>query len=278
MIKIIQDYPLPYNKIQRQSICQFKANKRLKRDDFLAVEMPVEIRLSQKNQHFETLTITMCSPTEIADLVYGHLFTEAIITEVNQVLSIELFDEAFGVIVEVVVKASVDFNNHLNHRSKVAHASCGVCGKNSLEHIFMQKYPKIVSDVEVSADVILSLPEKIHDKQLAFSQTGGVHACGLFSATGELLYLREDIGRHNALDKLIGVALQKNMLPLSNLTILLSGRVSFELVHKCLMAGTATVAAIGAPSSMSVEVAQLNGLTLIGFIKKNRYNIYTDCE
>lgn len=275
MTKIIQDSLLSYNKIHRQPICQVRLNKRHEFDDFLAVEMPVEIRLSHNTSDFETLMLTMCSPSEVNDLVYGYLLTESIIKEVLEVLSIDIFDEAFGLIVEVVVDDSIQYKDHLKHRSKVMHASCGVCGKNNLEKMFLQKYPTITTTKKICDEVIRSLPAKIHDEQMAFSQTGGVHACALFSFSGKLLLLREDIGRHNALDKLLGAALQKGLLPLSDHMVLLSGRVSFELVHKCLMAGVAVVAAIGAPSSMSVELAQANGLTLIGFIKKNRYNLYT---
>lgn len=247
--------------------------------DFIAVELPLEIRLAHDINNLKTLVITMCSPEDVEDLIYGYLFTENIIKGAKDVIEVSLFDNEFGLIAEVILDKSITYDKYLNKRQGLVHASCGICGKTEFDDLLTFKYKKRQSvESIISAKIIQSLPQKLNQTQQAFTQTGGIHASALFNLNGELIDIREDIGRHNALDKLIGVALQRQLLPLSDYIVLLSGRVSFELVHKSLMAGVSVLAAIGAPSSLSVEVAKINNLRLFGFVKSDSYNVYSEQE
>ena len=280
MIKIIQDLLLPHNKIQSTEITKVSNSKSKSMLDYLAVEAPLEIRLtsnltSSDTKEFATLIVTMCSPESIEDLIYGYLFTESIISQSIDIIGINIFDNELGLIAEVELDQSIDYKKHLNKRQGVSHASCGICGKTDFDDLLTFKYSSLKTlNVNREEGLIESLPEKLNQQQLAFKSTGGIHACALFDSKGKLLFVREDIGRHNALDKLIGAALQKQLLPLSDCIILLSGRISFELVHKSITAGVSTLAAIGAPSSLSVEIAKLNELVLLGFVKSDSYNVY----
>ena len=271
---------MPHNKIQTTEIAKVSNNESKPMSDYLAVEAPLEIRLtshlaSSGEKEFDTLIITMCSPENIDDLVYGYMFTENIISQSSDIIGIKVFDNDLGLIAEVELDQSINYKKHLNKRQGMAHASCGICGKTDFDDMLTFKYTKLKSsDAHIQESLIQSLPAKLNQQQQAFKTTGGLHACAIFDKKGYLLCVREDIGRHNALDKLIGVALQKHILPLSDCIILLSGRISFELVHKSLTAGVSTLAAIGAPSSLSVEIARLNGLALLGFVKSDGYNVY----
>ena len=263
------------NKILETEILKSVENGIQNKTDFIAVEQPLEIRLAHYINDLKTLVITMCSPDDIEDLIYGFLFTENIINCANDIIEISTFDNELGLIAEVILDHTIDFEKFLNKRQGMVHASCGVCGKTEFDELLTFKYPKILkSDNKISSEIIQSLPGKLNQHQQAFTKTGGIHASALFDLNGELIIVREDIGRHNALDKLIGAALQLDLLPLSENIVLLSGRISFELVHKSLMAGVTVLAAIGAPSSLSVEVAKVNNLQLIGFTKPESYNIY----
>jgi FdhD protein len=265
------------NKTQKSKIFKWSNNDMGQEDDYVATEAPLEIRLGHSKDEFNTLAISMCSPSEVNDLVYGYLFTENIINTSSDVVEIKVFDNDLGLISEVLLDHSINYQKFINKRYGMVHASCGICGKTDFDDLLTFNYP-VTNRAEghIEPQIILSLPEKLKLKQQAFIQTGGLHASALFSDTGELLFINEDIGRHNALDKLIGTALRKGMLPLTKHIILLSGRVSFELVHKSLMAGVSTLCAIGAPSSLSIEIAQVNGLQLFGFSKASGFNRYTE--
>ena len=268
---------MSYNKIQKSEIFKVKGKNGYQTNDYLAVETPLEIRLAHDNENFKTLAITLCSPQDIDDLVYGYLFTENIVNSLNDIISIEIFDNEFGLIAEVILDLSVVYEKFLNKRHGMVHASCGLCGKTEFDDLLTYNYPRVkLTDKIIADDIVLSLPNKLNQQQRAFTKTGGLHASALFNHVGELILIKEDIGRHNALDKLIGAALQQKLLPLSDYIVLLSGRISFELVHKALMTGVSTLAAIGAPSSLSVEIAKVNGLRLIGFIKVDGYNLYNN--
>jgi len=261
--------------IQNFTIIRSKEGENHKVQDFVAVELPMEIRLSHDSKSFITLSITLCSPTNCEDLVYGYLFTENIITTASDIISCELCSNELGLIAEVILTKKIDFSRFLNKRHGMVHASCGICGKTEIENWLTYDYPKINKTQERIADeIICSLPQALLDSQVLFNKTGSLHACALFDLSGQLLNMREDIGRHNALDKLIGMSLRKDLLPLNNYMLLLSGRVSFELVHKSLKAGVAHLGAIGAPSNLSIEIAQLNQMKLYGFIKFDGFNIY----
>jgi FdhD protein len=233
--------------------------------DWVAVEEPVEIRIGGKN-----VAITMRTPGNDEELAAGFLFTEGILRERKQVRSIE--SELNVAAVETAEEVNLDrLERHFYMSS-----SCGVCGKASIESIEAVGCP--VLDRErpmVSAEVIYSLPEKLRARQAAFDRTGGLHAAALFDASGELLEVREDVGRHNAVDKLIGAAFLREALPLDRHVLLVSGRVSFELVQKAVMGGIAVLAAVGAPSSLAVEVALRFGMTLCGFVRGRRFNVYS---
>ncbi len=268
---------MPDNIIQKSILQHVNQNGKVAKQDCLAVESPLEIRIGYESNKdgFFTLSITLCSPSDIELLVSGHLFSERIIKTYSQILDIEIYKSEFGNIAEVKLDPTIEIQSFLNKRQSIMHSSCGVCGKTEFDELMMISYPKIKpSESEISSDIILSLPGKLNLHQQGFAQTGGIHASALFTADGEMISVKEDIGRHNALDKVIGMGLSEELLPLSNQIILLSGRVSFELVHKAIMAGVSTLAAIGAPSSLSVELAKSNNLNLIGFVKKDSFNIY----
>lgn len=276
MIKIIQDSSLSHNKIQTSPIHKWDNNDFRQVDDFIATESPLEIRLGHQPEKFHTLAVTMCSPADIKDLVTGYLLTENIINNLKDLQKIEVFDNEIGLITEVLISEDIDIQPYLNKRQGAVHASCGICGKTDFDDLLVFNYANLKpSTHNLSSEVICSLPRKLKQAQLAYKKTGGLHASALFDKNGNIILMREDVGRHNALDKLIGAALKQWLLPLNDSTILLSGRVSFELVHKSLMAGAMTLCAIGAPSSLSIETAQSNGMNLIGFIQASGYNHYT---
>jgi len=252
--------------------------------DILAVEEPLEIRLSfgpagdrtQKN-----ISVTMRTPGNDAELSTGFLFTEGIINDPTDVLSIELalFACSENKQNTVVITLSENIYPAFQHleRNFYTTSSCGVCGKSSINAIKTVSRYTLNKAVpcQIDAGTLLELPSLLRRQQLAFEATGGLHACAFFSLEGKLLIVREDIGRHNALDKLIGAALGTDWLPLNQGVLMLSGRASFELIQKSAMAGIAIIAAVGAPSSLAVETANEFGITLIGFLREERFNIYT---
>ena len=266
---------MSHNKILQTDVLKSLENKFLKQSDYIAVETPLEIRLGYDSDSFQSLAITMCSPDDINDLIFGYLFTENIIQKADDISEINVYDNEMGLIVEVILIKSIAYNNFLNKRHGMVHASCGICGKTEFDELLTYKYPHNQSNKNrIAGEIIQSLPQQLSNHQQGFTKTGGLHASALFTDKGDLMTVKEDIGRHNALDKLIGSALQKKLLPLKDHVILLSGRVSFELVHKSLMAGATALAAIGAPSSLSVEIAKVNKLDLFGFVKPSGFNQY----
>ncbi|MBT8228875.1 MAG: formate dehydrogenase accessory sulfurtransferase FdhD [Bacteroidia bacterium] len=240
--------------------------------DSVAIEEPLEISLTPSGSEKKNISITMRTPGNDNDLAIGFLFTEGIVSEPQQLLKV-ITDEN-KVNVHLKEGVSIDFKKLERHF--YTSSSCGVCGKSSIESIrTVCSYDFDAYAINISSDIILSLPGKVRQQQDVFEQTGGLHACALFDTAGKLLTVFEDIGRHNALDKLIGHAFQQNMLPLNNHLLLLSGRASFELIQKAAMAGIRFVMAVGAPSSLAIELAEEFGLTLLGFLNENRYNVYT---
>jgi FdhD protein len=250
--------------------------------DTLAVEEPLEIRLGlNENGKFShrAISITMRTPGNDFELAAGFLFTEAILTSRNQILNIKhcgKFPSSENT-VRVDLDAGVKVDLEKLARNFYTTSSCGVCGKTSLEALnsagagFIKRkdFPK------VSAKTIHLLPDKLRESQTVFDETGGLHAAALFDAEGNLIELREDVGRHNAVDKLIGSQFLAGDLPLEDKILFLSGRASFELVQKAVMARISVVAAVGAPSSLAVEAAKKFGITLLGFVRDGRYNIYS---
>jgi FdhD protein len=251
--------------------------------DALAIEEPLEIRLeygSKNNRQSQNISVTMRTPGNDAELALGFLFTEGIITDVREIAQIEHRFIACAENKENVIQVSLSEESVPNLRNTERNfyttSSCGVCGKGSINAIrTVSVYADEPDTNLINADLLHQLPAVLSQHQKVFADTGGLHASALFTQTGELLFVREDVGRHNALDKLIGAAINKNWLPLTNNILLLSGRASFELVQKAAMAGIKIIAAVGAPSSLAVQLAEEFNITLIGFLRNERFNIYT---
>ena len=253
--------------------------------DVLSVEEPLEIRIAygpSENRIQKSISVTMRTPGDDEELAIGFLFTEGIISSYDQVQKVQRIDGASMQNNIMQVELASDFTPRLmqTDRNFYTTSSCGVCGKASIESIrVVSPFLHINSPIlKLSTEVLYQLPNKLRSNQNNFSFTGGIHAAGIFTSDGELVFLREDVGRHNALDKLIGAALGHHSLPLNQNILLLSGRASFELIQKAAMAGITVVAAIGAPSTLAVELAEEFNITLLGFLKENRFNLYHSCE
>lgn len=247
--------------------------------DYLSVEEPLEIQIEVRIDGIKVkrpIAVTMRTPGHDAELSVGFLFTEGIIQSPSDIDSVSSEKENF---VKVILKDDVivDFET-LDRHSFVA-SSCGVCGKKTIDAVMARcNYKLKEGNNIISAEVISALPDTLRRKQQDFDATGGIHASALFDLAGSLIDLREDVGRHNALDKLIGSQLLQNSLPLLNRILLLSGRASFELVQKAAHGGISVVASVGAPSSLAVDLARNSGITLLGFVRGERFNIYTGSE
>jgi FdhD protein len=236
--------------------------------DLLAVEEPLQISVGDSD-----LAVTMRTPGNDAELAAGFLLTEGFVRESGDIVDIQC--DRNRALVTLDEKIKVDLSGAT--RNFYMTSSCGVCGKTSIEAIenagcafLPRKFPV------VEESLIRSLPARLRESQAVFDRTGGLHAAGLFSARGDLILSREDVGRHNAVDKLIGRALLDKRLPLHDYFLMVSGRTSFELVQKTVMAGIPLLAAVGAPSSLAVKTAKRFGLTLIGFLRDDRFNVYSD--
>ena len=253
--------------------------------DTLAVEEPLEIRLGfLENNKFthRAVSITMRTPGDDFALAAGFLFTEGILENKNQIAAIKhcgkFPDNQNTVRLDLAAETRIDFKRL--ERNFYTTSSCGVCGKSSLEALAVAgaKALKQTDFPKISAALINLLPEMVSEKQTTFAKTGGLHAAALFDANGNLDDLREDVGRHNAVDKLTGEKFLAGEIPLDDKILFLSGRASFELVQKALMAQIPVIAAVGAPSSLAVEAAREFNITLAGFVRDNRFNIYSGFE
>ena len=234
-------------------------------DDLLAVEEPLGIRIDGRN-----LAITMRTPGQDFELAAGFLFSEGILADRSQIAAIE----AAGNIVNLVLAPGVDVDLSRAERNFYMTSSCGVCGKASIEMLEGCCSVLPQHGLRAPSSVLHGLPDSLSKAQPVFGRTGGLHAAALFDAAGSLQSLREDVGRHNALDKLIGAEFLGGRLPLHDRVLLVSGRASFELVQKAVMAGIPLMAAVGAPSSLAVQTALRFGMTLLGFLRGGRFNIY----
>ncbi|MCY0922809.1 MULTISPECIES: formate dehydrogenase accessory sulfurtransferase FdhD [unclassified Streptomyces] len=247
------------------------------RPDTLVAEEPLEIRLNGK-----PLAITMRTPGDDFALAVGFLVSEGVLARTSDVQAVTYCEGATSDgsntynVVNVQLAAGVPVPDITLERNVYTTSSCGLCGKASLDAVrTATRFPGIEADpVRVSADLLSLLPDRLRAAQKVFDRTGGLHAAGLFSAGGELLDLREDVGRHNAVDKIVGRALQAGRLPLTGSVLLVSGRASFELAQKAVMAGIPVLAAVSAPSSLAVDLAVETGLTLVGFLRGPDMNIY----
>ncbi len=253
--------------------------------DLVAIEEPLEIRLGigSKNKREQlSLSVTMRTLGHDKELALGFLFAEGIISSFNEVNSIDYCEtvkpEEQGNVLRVELSPTVRVNEDKFARHFYTSSSCGVCGKSSIEAIKVPIPLQKVSFPSVDAKLICKLLQLLKEAQKVFEHTGGLHACGLFDVNGTLLKLREDVGRHNAVDKLIGALLIENNLPISKSIMMLSGRISFELVQKAARAGIQFIAAIGAPSSLAIAMAKKHHITMVGFLKNSSFNIYSGSE
>lgn len=246
------------------------------RDDRVVGEAPLEIRAAGPRQDPVAVAVTMRTPGHEAELAVGFLRSEGLI-EGTEVLGTTAGDPATLSQPDdtIVVRLSTPFDDsRVAERHFVATASCGICGKASIDEVALRCEPLVPGPV-VSRAVILALPDLLRSAQRAFDETGGLHAAGLFSPQGELIAIREDVGRHNALDKLIGSQVLAGAMPLNDRILMVSGRVSFEIVQKAAVAGIPIIAAVSAPSDLAIETAERLGATLIGFLRGDGFNVYT---
>lgn len=259
-------------------VCRVDGEEVFERVDVLAVEEPLEIRVEcelEGRRKQRPVSVTMRTPGRDRELAVGFLFSEGIVTGVEQVSKVHQCRS--GNVVRVHLKPGVEVDWSRLDRHFYTSSSCGVCGKTSIDSVRASAPARSVGEgPEISASTIPRLPGVLREAQTVFNRTGGLHASALFDREGRLIEVREDVGRHNALDKLVGAMVLDGRVPLSDHVLLLSGRASFELVQKAAMAGIPVVAAVGAPSSLAVNLAEEHRITLLGFVREERFNIYSD--
>lgn len=261
-------------------IVAVRGGVRSERIDNLAAEEPLEIRVQDpEGRHPQQVAVTMRTPGGDFELAVGFLFTEGLI-EPGEVRRVAYCDNLPGEdqrynVVSVTLERALDPERL--RRNFYATSSCGVCGKAALDDIEVRCVP-VAEGPEVSLDVVLGLPDRLRSAQKVFERTGGLHAAGLFTPTGELVLAREDVGRHNAVDKVVGEMVLAGRVPLAGHVLQVSGRLSFEIVQKAAVAGVPIVSAVSAPSSLAVEAAERFGMTLVGFVRDDHLNVYTRPE
>ena len=269
----------------KYKVLKYSSNNFKDVEDLVSIEEPLEISLKYKekdNWVQQTLSITMRTPGNDEDLVRGFLFNEQIVKSLNDIDSIESYGDKVGQYkIQNKILATLNNSENVNiskiKRDFLTNSSCGVCGKSSLDALEIIKTTKTnASEPKISKDVIIQSPDILREGQSEFSKTGGIHASGLFNSDGKLIALREDVGRHNALDKLIGCALEKNQFDPKDQFITCSGRLNFELVQKVLMTDIGIMIGVGAPTSLAIDLANKFDITLIGFVKRDSFNIYTN--
>jgi len=253
-------------------------------EDRVAVEEPLEIRLgygTPEGRTASSISITMRTPGDDAELAIGFLYSESIIHDTSDVLSVEHSgppapDTGSHNIIRIDLAAHVDVDLGRLQRNFYTTSSCGVCGKSSLDALRILGAEPINDDKgQFARDVLIAMPGTLREQQRAFEQTGGLHAAAAFDSQGEILVVHEDVGRHNAVDKVIGSLLTRDLLPASDLGLIVSGRASFELMQKTLIAGIPLLAAVSAPSSLAVQLANEFNISLVGFLRDDTFNIYS---
>ena len=269
----------------KYKVLKFISNKFENFEDLVSIEEPLEISLKFKENNewvTQNLSITMRTPGNDEDLVRGFLFNEQIVQNIKDIESIESYGELVGQYnIKNKILATLNNSENVNiskiKRDFLTNSSCGVCGKSSLDALEIIKKDKTDSnEPKISKEVIVSSPNTLRSNQSEFSKTGGIHASGLFDVDGELINLREDVGRHNALDKLIGSSMINDQIEPKNQFITCSGRLNFELVQKVLMTNIGIMVGVGAPTSLAIDLANKFDMTLIGFVKKDSFNVYTN--
>jgi FdhD protein len=269
-------------RVMNIGITHWQGDKQQQLEDQLTVEEPFEVHIDHRS-----LAVIMRTPGHDHELAMGFLFTEGVIHRSDDILAIEDATDAEGVPLANVVNVMLRHDSQQEalqpqaialERHFAVSASCGLCGKNSIADLILTTPPLAIGETCIPASIIYNLPTQLRTAQAVFSHTGGLHAAGLFDSTGTLLLLREDVGRHNAVDKLIGHGLLHGGFPYSGHILMVSGRTSFEIIQKALLARIPCVAAISAPSSLAVELADWGGITLIGFLRDHSMNVYTHAQ
>ena len=269
----------------KYNILKYKSNNLSNIDDLVSIEEPLEISIKFKNEEIwiqKIISITMRTPGNDEDLVRGFLFNEKIIEKNDFIEKIESIGEYVGeyklqnkIVATLNDSENVDIDKI--KRNFLTNSSCGVCGKTSLDSLEIIKKDKTLKSLpKISKEIIIKSPATLSDNQSEFSKTGGIHASGLFSSNGEIISLREDVGRHNALDKVIGHSLNNGLLDPPSQFITCSGRLNFELVQKVLMTNIGILIGVGAPTSLAIDLANKFDITLIGFVKEDSFNIYSN--
>lgn len=253
-----------------------------KTEDSVTVEEPLEIRIHNESLGEVTIGIIMRTPVMDNYLAIGFLYSEGIIKEYGDILSIENFDERSGAaianVISLKVSENVKFDRSNYTRNFAVNSSCGVCGKSNINDIFLKAGRLVKSGKTISRDVLLRLPDKMMALQKVFGETGGIHAAGLFRLDGTPVMIAEDIGRHNAVDKVVGYMVSRGLTFSENIILQVSGRAGFEILQKGAMAGIPIVSSVSAPSSLAIDTAESMNMTLVCFVRKERFNIYTHPE
>ena len=269
----------------KYKVLKFNSKKFESIDDLISIEEPLEISLKYKDEDnwiTQNLSITMRTPGDDENLVRGFLFNEQIVQDIKDIDSIESYGKKVGQYnIQNKILATLNNSQNVNiskiKRDFLTNSSCGVCGKSSLDALEIIKKDKTNSvEPQISKEVIIESPNILKNNQSEFSKTGGIHASGLFDSNGQLIDLKEDVGRHNALDKLVGSILINGKLEPKNQFITCSGRLNFELVQKVLMTNIGIMIGVGAPTSLAIDLANKFDMTLIGFVKRDSFNIYTN--
>jgi FdhD protein len=271
----------------KYNITKLKGSIKEEVQDHVSVEEPLEMSLKFKKGdkwNIENISITMRTPGNDEDLVSGFLYNERIIENINEIEKVEKKGETVGDYnLQNKIEATINNTKNLDigkiKKNFITNSSCGVCGKTSLDSIEVLKTNKIdLSFPKINYNIILKSPELLQNNQSEFSKTGGIHASALIDDKGEVIAIREDVGRHNALDKLIGHALKNKIIKPENQFIACSGRLNFELVQKALMSNIGLMAGVGAPTSLAIDLAKRFNMTLVGFVKQDSFNIYSNKE
>ena len=271
----------------KYNITKLKGSIKEEVQDHVSVEEPLEMSLKFKKDdkwNIENISITMRTPGNDEDLVSGFLYNERIIENINEIEKVEKKGETVGDYnLQNKIEATINNTKNLDigkiKKNFITNSSCGVCGKTSLDSIEVLKTNKIdLSFPKINYNIILKSPDLLQNNQSEFSKTGGIHASALIDSKGEVVAIREDVGRHNALDKLIGHALKNKIIKPENQFIACSGRLNFELVQKALMSNIGLMAGVGAPTSLAIDLAKRFNMTLVGFVKQDSFNIYSNKE
>ncbi len=268
-------------------VFKFKSNNLDNFDDHISIEEPLEIIIKYKDKEIwveKTISVTMRTPGDDEDLVRGFLFNEKVLEKIDYIEKIETSgqtSEQYGLKNKITVTINNSDNIDIDKikRNFLTNSSCGVCGKSSLDALEIIKKDKILkSNPKISKEVLMNSTNRLRQNQSEFSKTGGIHASGLFTTQGDIVAIKEDVGRHNALDKLIGYALKENLLNNNTQFLACSGRLNFDLVQKALMANIGILIGVGAPTSLAIDLANKFDMTLAGFVKWDSFNIYTNKE